>query len=76
MCRKKLGCLLFDNDTVMVFLTERRCFFTTSAERENVRVVMDKLGFTVLDHAAELRFTVGSSGEEQTIEHLLKIFPV
>ena len=71
--KEKLCCLLFDYDTVMVILTERRCFFITSAERENVRVVMDKLGFIVLVHASELRFTVGSSGEDQTNEHLLKI---
>ncbi|RAL48515.1 hypothetical protein DM860_005939 [Cuscuta australis] len=55
-------------DHLMKILTERGYTFTTSAEREIVRDVKEKLAYIALDYEQELETSKTSSGVEKTYE--------
>eukprot|EP00494_Astrolonche_serrata_P034467 UN34736 len=55
-------------DYMMKVLTERGLSFTTSAEREIVRDIKEKLAFVALDFDAELKKAEGSSDIEKNYE--------
>merc|ERR1712136_229913 len=56
------------SDSLMKFLTERRYSFTTTAEREVGRDVIEKLCFLSFDYDTELKSTAESSDKNQTYE--------
>merc|ERR1712039_370033 len=53
---------------MMKILTERGYAFTTTAEREIVRDVKEKLGYIALDFDTEVKAAVQSSDKEKTYE--------
>eukprot|EP00494_Astrolonche_serrata_P024759 UN25019 len=55
-------------DYMMKVLTERGLSFTTSAEREIVRDIKEKLAFVAIDFDAELKKAEGSSDIEKNYE--------
>ena len=55
-------------DFMMKILTERGYSFTTTAEREIVRDVKEKLGYVAQDYDAEVQASLDSSALEKTFE--------
>ena len=53
---------------LMTILTERGYSFTTSAEREIVRVIKEKLCYVTLDYELEMKSSAESSNIEKTFE--------
>lgn len=53
---------------MMTILTERGYSFTTTAEREIVREIKEKLGYVALDYEEELKTSMASSTLEKTFE--------
>jgi actin-related protein len=55
-------------DYLMKILTERGYLFVTSAEREVIREVKEKLGYVALDYEQELLLCASSAEQEKTYE--------